>query len=128
MSLRSTLATIHSQRPVPETAEVATATAKTQFRHYAQELWDECEGKFLEPDEILWADGSPFPVVSLPVRCMRILELLGMLGLLEQEIDQNNQVSPKIAVYLEQFIEANVGATKATVLATCSKEPLRETA
>ena len=36
----------------------------------------------------------PFPFVSYPVRCMRILELLGMLGLLEQEIDQNNQVPP----------------------------------
>jgi hypothetical protein len=111
MLMRSTLATIHSQRPVPETAEVAIATSKVQFRHYARELWDECEGKFLEPDEILRVDGSPFPFVSYPVRCMRILELLGMLGLLEQEIDQNNQVPRKIAEYMERFIEANVGTT-----------------
>jgi len=111
MLLRSALATIHCQTPVPETAAVAIATAKAQFRHYALELWSECEGKFLERDEILWADGSPFPFISYPVRCMRILELLGMLGLLEREFDPNNQVSPKIATYLELFIEANVGTT-----------------
>jgi hypothetical protein len=109
MLLRSTLATIHGERPVLETAAVAVATAKSQFRHYALELWDECEGHFLSPDEILRADGSPFPFVSYPVRCMEILEILGMLGLLEREIEPNNPVAPMIASYLEQFIETNVG-------------------
>jgi hypothetical protein len=99
MLLRSTLATIHGEKPVPETAIVAIITAKAQFRHYALELWGECKGRFLEPNELIWADGSAFPFVSYPVRCMRILELLGMLGLLELEIDPTNQVSPKIAAY-----------------------------
>ena len=111
MLLRSTLATIHSLRPAPETAIVSVATAKAQFRHYGLDLWSECEGRFLEPDAILWSDGSPLPFVSYPVRCMQVLELLGMLGLLERDIDPNNQISPKVAAYLEQFIEANVGTT-----------------
>ena len=111
MLLRSTLATIHGQKPVPETAAIAIDTAKAQFHHYALELWVECQGKFLEPDEILWADGSPFSFISYPVRCMGILELLGMLGLLEREIDPKNQVCAEIATYLERFIEANVGTS-----------------
>jgi len=111
MLLRSTLATIHGQSPLPETALVAVTTAKAQFRRYALELWTRCLGKFLEPDEILWADGAPFPFISYPVRCMTILELLGMLGLLELELDPNNQMFHCVAAYLERFIEANVGTS-----------------
>ncbi len=111
MLLRSTFATIHGQKPVPETAAVALATAKAQLRHYGLELWSRCEGNFLEPDAILWTDGSGFPFVTYPIRCMRMLELLGMVGLLEREIDPDNQVSSKVAVYLERFIEVNVGTT-----------------
>jgi hypothetical protein len=109
MLLRSTFATVHDEQVLAETAAVAIAMTKAQFRHYALELWNECEGSFLEPDQILWADGSAIPFVTYPVRCMTILELLGMLGLLEREIDPNNLISPKIATYLEQFITSNVG-------------------
>jgi hypothetical protein len=109
MLLRSTLATIHGEQPLPDSAAIATTMAKDQFRYYALELWRECIGNFLEPDQMFRTDGSPFPFVSYPVRCMEILEILGMLGLLERGIAPNNLVSPEIARYLEKFIEVNVG-------------------
>jgi hypothetical protein len=111
MSLRSTLATVHGQVPLPETAAVAIKTAKAQFRHYAQELWEECRDNYLKADDIIWADPSPFGFITYPLRCVIVLELLGLFALLELDTDTGKQVSQEIANYLERFVDANVGTS-----------------
>jgi len=55
MLLRSTLATIHGERPLLEIAAVAMAMAKAQFRYYAlkiwlEELYDTARNEFLTVD------------------------------------------------------------------------------
>jgi hypothetical protein len=44
--LRSTLATAHGEKPMPETARVAIMTAKAQFRHYALDFGANVKASF----------------------------------------------------------------------------------
>ena len=111
MLLRSTYATIHGEDPLPESASVALATARSQFRLYARQLWDECNGKYLSPDDLIREDPTPAAFVTYPARCQTIIEILGMLGLLEAEMDPAGAVPRQIALYLREFIEKNRGAS-----------------
>jgi hypothetical protein len=106
--LRSLWATSHGKTPSPHAMSVAITTARDLFRHYAMELWNAVSDHFLEPDEILRQDQAPAAFATYPVRCLTIVELLGMLGLLENESNPN--LSAKIADYLCGFVGANVGA------------------
>jgi hypothetical protein len=110
MLLRSTLATVHGQEPVPETAVVAIGTAKAQFRHYALQLWTECRGHYLDGDEMLQSDHVPVGFATYPVRCLTVIEILGMLGLLEMELDEDSEFARELAAYLAKFVAVNVGA------------------
>ncbi|MGC2162701.1 MAG: hypothetical protein WA634_12380 [Silvibacterium sp.] len=111
MLLRSTLATVHAETPLPESASVALKTAKGLFRYYAKQLWENCQGNFLDPDQIIQGDPTPAAFVTYPTRCLTVIEILGMLGLLESEIDEQSEFSREIAAYLEEFIHTNVGTT-----------------
>jgi hypothetical protein len=110
MLLRSTLATVHAQEPVPDTAAVAVKTAKAQFRYYARQLWTDCRDHYLEQDEMVWTDPTPAGFATYPVRCLTVIEILGMLGLLEVELNDNAEFPFELASYLMSFIGANAGA------------------
>ncbi len=111
MLLRSTLATIHGQEHVPETAAVALATAKAQFRYYARLLWADCRNHYLDPDEMIQGDPTPAGFATYPVRCLTAIEILGMLGLLEFDIQEGTDTARELAIYIGEFIRANAGAT-----------------
>jgi hypothetical protein len=108
--LRSTLATVNGQEPLPDPAEVALAAARGMFENYAGQLWDACQGKFLNPDEIIIADNNPAAYVTYPVRCMTIIEILGLFGWLHSDVRGNDAKAQQIAEYLRNFVEANAGA------------------
>ncbi len=108
---RSTLATVHGQIPLPESASVALRTAKDQFRYYASQIWEDCRDNFLHADQIIQGDPTPAAFITYPTRCLTVIEMLGMLGLLEAEIDERSNFSREIVAYLEEFIHANVGTT-----------------
>jgi hypothetical protein len=111
MLLRSTLATVHGQEPAPDTAATAIRMAKAQFRYYARQLWADCRDHYLDHDEMILADPTPFGFATYPARCLTVIEFLGMLGLLEVEFNEDVELPREIATYLGRFIEANVGAT-----------------
>lgn len=110
MLLRSALATVHGQEPVPDTAIVGIRTAKAQFRHYARQLWAACRDHYLDRDEMIRTDPTPAGFATYPARCLTVIEILGMFGLLEIEINEDTKFSREIAEYLVEFIKANVGA------------------
>jgi hypothetical protein len=110
MLLRSTLATVHGKEPLPDTAAVSMKTAKAQFRYYALHLWAECRGHYLEQDEMISTDPIPAGFASYPVRCLTIIEILGMLALLEIELKEYVALPSELAIYLQSFVDANVGA------------------
>lgn len=111
MLLRSTLATVHGQEPAPDTAATAIRMAKAQFRYYARQLWADCRDHYLDHDEMILTDPTPFGFATYPARCLTVIEFLGMLGLLEVEFNEDVELPREIATYLGRFIEANVGAT-----------------
>jgi hypothetical protein len=108
MSLRSALATTHGANPPPETAGVAINTARALFRYYSNQLWESCRGRFLTPDELILDDRTPAGFVTYPVRCLTMLEILALFGLLVETED--GVLSATIAEYLAGFVQANAGA------------------
>jgi hypothetical protein len=108
MLLRSLWATAHGNYPLPEVADVSITTGKNFFRHYALELWNACSSSYVEADELLKEEGTPAAFISYPARCLTILEILAMLGLLER--NDNPELTTNIVDYLSKFVEANAGA------------------
>jgi hypothetical protein len=108
--LRSTLATVHGQDPLPDPAEVARTAARGMFEYYAGQLWDSCQGRFLEPDEIFIADINPAAYVTYPIRCMTIIEILSLFGWLHSDVRGDDAKAQSIAEYVCAFVGANAGA------------------
>ena len=108
MSLRSTLATAHASDPLSDISTVGIDAAKAMFRHYATQLWEQCRGRFLQPDELIQEDRTPAGFVTYPVRCLTLIENLALLGLLVEAGD--SALSAAISEYLAQFVQANAGA------------------
>lgn len=107
--LRSTLATAHGQTPLPDSAGVALSAARELFENYAGELWTACQGKFLNPDEIIVADSNPAAYVTYPVRCTTIIEILSLLGWLHSDVRGDNSKAQQIAEYIRDFVQENAG-------------------
>jgi hypothetical protein len=107
--LRSTLATAHGLTPLPEPAEVALSAARAMFEHYAGQLWASCQGRFLDPDEIIKSDNNPAAYVTYPVRCTTIVEILGLLGWLYADVRKDNATAKQIADYIRSFVATNAG-------------------
>jgi hypothetical protein len=110
MLLRSTIATAHGQFPLPDSAAVALSTARSQFRHYAMHLWAACQHRYLEPDAMVLSDPTP-AFATYPVRCLTLLEILGLLAWLESEASDGDALPSQIAEYLARFVEANIGTS-----------------
>jgi hypothetical protein len=108
MSLRSAFATVHGVSPLPETAAVGIDAAKAIFRHYANQVWERCRGRFLQPDELIQEDRTPAGFVTYPVRCLTLIENLALLGLVVETEDPT--LSSAIGEYLAQFVQANAGS------------------
>lgn len=108
MLIRSLWATTHGATPLPELAKVALVAGRDMFRNYAMELWRLCDGEYLDRDTILRVGQPAAGFVTYPVRCLTVVEILAMLGILER--DRVPDVSTKIADYLSKFVIENVGA------------------
>jgi hypothetical protein len=107
--LRSTLSTAHGAEPLPDPAQVALSAARAMFEDYARQLWIDCDGKFLSPDEIIIADNNPAAYVTYPVRCTTVIEILGLLCWLFANVRGEYLMAKRIADYLSKFVEANLG-------------------
>jgi len=108
MLIRSLWATTHGAKPLPDLANLAIAARKEMFRNYAMELWHVCSSEYLEPDAIVREGWPPAGLVTYPVRCLTIVEILAMLALLDQQ--RRPESSAQITDYLSKFVVANVGA------------------
>ncbi len=109
MLLRSTLAIVHGQSPVPESANAALGTAREQFRYYASLLWQDCRGRFLNQDELIMGDPTPAAFATYPVRCLTVIEILGMFGLQASQSVTEKELAKEIGQYVAQFIQFNIG-------------------
>jgi hypothetical protein len=109
MLIRSLWATVHGAAPLPELAKVALIAGRDLFRNYALQLWQLCDGEYLDRDTILRVGQPAAGLVTYPVRCLTVVEILAMLGILEK--DRTPEVSKKVGDYLAKFVIENVGAS-----------------
>lgn len=107
------MATIRAQMVaasgVEPPADLATdvRSAGAFFATYAEEIWSRCEDQLLEPPPMVNAHQEFGFWVTYPVRCLRLAELLGLLGLWRRRADANSYA---ITEWLKKFVIQQPGA------------------
>ncbi len=106
--VRAAWARGHGMEPPPDGVIRASDTGRDLFRQYATDLVARCNEDLLDPAKFIQDHGEPSAFVTYPVRCMRVMEILGLLGLLEAELQVSR--SDEIAAFLANFCNANPGS------------------
>jgi hypothetical protein len=86
--------------------EDAIEAAERVFEHYGRLLWARCNSDLLEEDH--WV--GPGAWITYPVRCVRLAELVSLLGLRVRSEDPG--LTQEIADWLEAFLNAQPGAAQ----------------
>lgn len=103
--LRGVWASAQSAGEPPETTfEAQAVLARDLFVSYASELWARCGSSELDPRELIASDDEGV-FLTYPVRCLRLMEMIGMYGLLLEPDEQR-----PVAEWLVQFLERQPGA------------------
>jgi Restriction endonuclease len=97
----------HGSDPPYGESVLASDTGRNLFRQYATAVLARCTHVF-DPAEFIFDHNEPSAIVTYPVRCMRLIEILGLLGLLEK--DQESSRCEQIAGLLADFCNANRGS------------------
>jgi len=105
--LRAGVVGAHGQR-VTDASWGSAEQAGDLFAMYAGELWARCRDNEQTLDPYALANqAGPGMFVTYPIRCLRIIELLGLLALRRRERGDDPS---EIAAYLTSFIQAHPGA------------------
>lgn len=105
--IRAAWAQTHAAEPVDEAATITANTGRQLFRHYARDIFDRCGDDLLDPLNMVRSHDPMAAHVTYPVRCLRLIEILGLLGLLESEADDSR--SQNLSDFLTKFIDTNPG-------------------
>jgi hypothetical protein len=103
--VRASWVEAHGKVPADQQALWSADTGRALFRHYALDLLGNCDEDLLDPLNVLHNDAASY--ITYPARCMRLIELLGLLTLLESE--SGDVLMNKTADFLAAFIEKNPG-------------------
>ncbi len=97
----------HARDPADPTAQSVAHAAIQMFRQYAWDLFDRCGGDMLDPIGFLRNHGSLASHVTYPVLCLRVVELLGLLYLLDATEDRARK--DELGKFVVAFVKANPG-------------------
>jgi hypothetical protein len=100
--LRAMWASAHRAEPPPERTIEQRDTAVAMFLNYSHDLWSTHSEELLDPKEIIRDDIGV--IVTYPVQCVRLIEILGLYGLCVSDEAEG------VANWLAQFIIAQPGA------------------
>jgi hypothetical protein len=106
--IRGVWSNCHSKEPPNDTSKVVADLGRSLFKHYATSLFEKCTRLSLEPLAFIYQHEELTAFVTYPVRCLRIVELLGLLGLLcieDKDVNRN-----EITEYVAHFFESQPGA------------------
>jgi hypothetical protein len=103
--LRGVWAAAHGTEPLTKIVDEQAAIARDIFIEYARELWEGCSDELLEPRALIGGDPDGI-FVTYPVRCARLIELLGLLGLALDDGEERKE----IATWLERFLANQPGS------------------
>jgi hypothetical protein len=105
---RGLWASVHGQEPPPQDAVALAELARDLFEHYASALFEVCKSAPLDSVDFFHASNEFEALVTYHVRCCRIAELLGLLGLLWRE--RGNVNAATLRTFIRDFIAHQPGA------------------
>ena len=108
--VRAAWACAHGIEPPHDIGRSAADLGRSLFLSYSSALWERCDEELLDPLAFIHGNEQEIPVsfVTYPVRCMRLVEALGLLGILKLEAGEPE--SREIIDYLVRFFERHPGA------------------
>lgn|GEM_PF-1419227 len=105
--VRSTWGRCHNVDPPPDEVLGVADAGRGLLMFHSQVLFDEVRALPEDPEQFIMATASFGDFVVYPVRCMRLLELLGLMGMATEDPDLRRQV----AEYCARFVERHPGAS-----------------
>jgi hypothetical protein len=96
----------HGDEPAEPEALATMDQAGQLFAAQATELWERCRDEHLEPLELIGAHQEFGPFVTYSVRCSRLSEILGLLGLWRGQYDDSDD---DVTEWLERFLVGQPG-------------------
>ncbi|MEY2454823.1 MAG: hypothetical protein QOD92_4397 [Acidimicrobiaceae bacterium] len=93
-----------------DNAEETMDVARTLFDTYSTSLMGQAEPLMADPKQLFGASNELLGSVTYPIRCSVLCESMGMLGLLRQE-QQRQEDAAVIAESLAAFVSAQPGAS-----------------
>lgn len=106
--VRAAWASTHGATPPAPEAIVVSDAGRSLFRHYASDLFARCDEEVLDASKLMCAHEPPSAHVTYPVRCLRLVELLGLLGLLQSE--EHGRADENLTGFLTRFFSVHPGA------------------
>ena len=105
--IRAAWSRAHGIEPAGDEATFTADTGRQLFHLYASDLVGRCSNDLFEPLNMVRQHYPMAAHVTYPVRCLRLLEILGLLGLLESETaDAPRQT---LENFLATFVATNPG-------------------
>jgi hypothetical protein len=106
--VRAVWASVHGNDPPPATAIAVADVGKGILRHHAAALLEELAELPSGSRAFVHATQDVGIVITYPVRCMRLLELFGLAGLAEEDVESRR----KIATMCMRFVREQPGASR----------------
>jgi hypothetical protein len=103
--LRGLWVSVHGVEPEPEQARIQAALGRDMFVAHVELLWDQCNDELLNARNLIGSDAEGI-FLTYPVRCLRLVELLGLYAL---SIEQDQRT--EIGEWILRFLRAQPGAT-----------------
>ncbi len=105
--IRGAWASSHGETKPDSTSLFLADTGRSLFRFYASELLRRLRTIGVKPADIIWAHLEPAVYITYPVRALKIVEIVGLLGLLNIEEMRPDKT---IEDFLRDFFHNNPGA------------------
>jgi len=107
--IRAAWASTHGIEPLNEISLTASQLGQRLFIYYALLIWGNCTEDTLDPRKFNSPREGFTIYATSSVRCAILVEILGLLGLLESE--SNPPLACEIADYIKRFFEAHSFST-----------------
>lgn len=108
MLLRASWSRAHGSEPPDLHANAAADGAIQIFRQYGWALFERCNYKLLDPIRFRPESSDPTAFVTYPVFCQSLIEVLGLLYLLDWSDDKPRR--DKLGSFVVKFVRTNPGA------------------
>jgi hypothetical protein len=110
--VRATWSRTHGHDPVDSISVLVADAAEQMFRKYAWDLFDRCGADMLDPINFLRQHGSLASHATYPILCLRTVELLGLLYLLDAPADRFRR--DELGEFVVSFVKTNPGVAHPT--------------